>query len=242
MCVRVLLPLLLVNVAASYGSRLPEPDNMFCYTTAGGASAAGGSIRLGKCGDTCGARTDSTQWIGWVGVVVAVLTLGSNYVPVKKLDTGDGMFFQWTLCMGIWMVGLVVNIIQQQPPFFLPSLIAGLLWSIGNVLVVPIVKTIGLAMGITLWSASALISGWISGVFIFDQEIRCAPLNYVGVIIIFISVCVLLFVRSDGKPVEGSGWGTIQLGETVLLDHSIDSLLRSKPVSVFSSNMLRTCS
>ena len=87
------------------------------------------------------------------------------------------------------MVGLVVNIIQQQPPFFLPSLIAGLLWSIGkwahthaqldcspvsqhplppshtgNVLVVPIVKTIGLAMGITLWSASALISGWISGV------------------------------------------------------------------------------
>ena len=36
MCVRVLLPLLLVNVAASYGSRLPEPDNMFCYTTAGG--------------------------------------------------------------------------------------------------------------------------------------------------------------------------------------------------------------
>ena len=46
------------------------------------------------------------------------------------------------------------------------------------------------------------------------------------------SVCMLLFVRSDGKTVQASGWSKIQLRETILLDHSIDSLLRSKPVSV----------
>ena len=61
-----------------------------------GASGAGGNIKLGRCGETCGGRTDSTQWIGWVGVVVAVLTLGSNYVPVKKFDTGDGIMI-WHL-------------------------------------------------------------------------------------------------------------------------------------------------
>ena len=30
------------------------------------------------------------------------------------------------------MVGLVANMIREQPPFFLPSLIAGLAWSVGT--------------------------------------------------------------------------------------------------------------
>lgn len=50
----------------------------------------GGAIKPGRCGEVCDPRTDSTQWIGWLGVVVATLCLGSNYVPVKKFDTGDG--------------------------------------------------------------------------------------------------------------------------------------------------------
>lgn len=55
-----------------------------------GVAGAGGAINLSKCREMCGAQTDSTQWIGWVGVVIAVLTLGSNYVPIKMFDTGDG--------------------------------------------------------------------------------------------------------------------------------------------------------
>ena len=58
--------------------------------TASGAAEAGGAIKPGRCGEVCDPRTDSTQWIGWLGVVVATLCLGSNYVPVKKFDTGDG--------------------------------------------------------------------------------------------------------------------------------------------------------
>lgn len=60
-----------------------------CFS-ASGAAEAGGAIKPGRCGEVCDARTDSTQWIGWLGVVVATLCLGSNYVPVKKFDTGDG--------------------------------------------------------------------------------------------------------------------------------------------------------
>lgn len=36
------------------------------------------------------------------------------------------------LCIGIWLVGLVVNMIVLMPPFFLPSLLGGFLWTTGE--------------------------------------------------------------------------------------------------------------
>ncbi len=42
------------------------------------------------------------------------------------------MFFQWVLCVGIWLVGLVVNMIQNQPPIFLPALVGGISWTTGE--------------------------------------------------------------------------------------------------------------
>ena len=39
------------------------------------------------------------------------------------------------LCIGIWLVGLVVNMIVLMPPFFLPSLLGGFLWTTGETLV-----------------------------------------------------------------------------------------------------------
>ena len=48
----------------------------------------GGNISKHKCDDV--SSDHHTEWIGWVGVVIAVLFFGSNFVPVKKFDTGDG--------------------------------------------------------------------------------------------------------------------------------------------------------
>lgn len=42
------------------------------------------------------------------------------------------MFFQWIVCIGIWLVGLVVNLARNQPPLFLPSIVGGVFWCTGN--------------------------------------------------------------------------------------------------------------
>lgn len=112
---------------------------------------------------------------------MAVIGFGSNFIPVKKFDTGDGMFFQWMMCIGIWLVGMVVNVIQLQPPFFLPALLGGFMWVTGkavdtsvlllssfsspsgNIVCVPVIKMIGLTMGLTVWGSTNLLAGWISG-------------------------------------------------------------------------------
>ena len=69
--------------------------------------------------------------MGYIGAIIAIIFFGTNFVPIKKFDTGDGIFFQWILCVGIWIVGLIVNLIRGQPPFFYPSLIGGFLWTFG---------------------------------------------------------------------------------------------------------------
>lgn len=38
----------------------------------------------------CDESSNSMEWVGWIGVAIAVVFFGSNFIPVKKFDTGDG--------------------------------------------------------------------------------------------------------------------------------------------------------
>ena len=55
-----------------------------------GYNLTGGSINYKQCGDLCASGSKSTVWVGYLGAIIAILFFGSNYVPVKKLDTGNG--------------------------------------------------------------------------------------------------------------------------------------------------------
>ena len=61
--------------------------------------------------------------VGYIGIAFAVLFFGSNFIPIKKFETGDGMMFQFVVCtgmniailfnLGIWFTGLLTAIIRQ---------------------------------------------------------------------------------------------------------------------------------
>lgn len=68
---------------------------------------------INNCGNNADEQNCSASKNGWQGFVGAALTalfFGTNLVPVKKFETGDGMFFQWCMCAGIWFVGLGVQV------------------------------------------------------------------------------------------------------------------------------------
>ncbi|XP_021794589.1 transmembrane protein 144 isoform X3 [Papio anubis] len=105
---------------------------------------------------------------GYISCFVAILLFGSNFVPLKKFDTGDGMFLQWVLCAAIWLVALVVNLILHCPKFWPFAMLGGCIWATGNIAVVPIIKTIGLGLGILIWGSFNALTGWASSsAFIF---------------------------------------------------------------------------
>ena len=54
---------------------------------------------------------------GFICVFIAMIGFGSNFIPVKRFETGDGMFFQWVLCCAIWCCGLIVYCVQGCPTF-----------------------------------------------------------------------------------------------------------------------------
>ncbi|KAK1792600.1 hypothetical protein P4O66_012531 [Electrophorus voltai] len=162
---------------------------------------------------------------GFVSCAVSVLFYGSNFVPVKKIDTGDGMFFQWVLCAAVWTVSLVANIILRSPKFWPLAMLGGAIWATGNITVVPIVKTIGLGLGLLIWASFNLLMGWASsrfGWFGIEAETVAHPtLNYCGAGLCLFSAIVFFFVKSDvQRP-------TTSEETPLLIDNSVNTLNRS---------------
>ncbi|XP_066287226.1 transmembrane protein 144-like [Branchiostoma lanceolatum] len=148
--------------------------------------------------------TKDETYLGFIAAAVSVVFFGSNLVPIKKVDTGDGMFFQWVFCSAIWCVGLVVNVIQGYPKFYPISMLGGFLWCTGNATVVPILKCIGMGMGMLIWGSFNLMMGWFSGRFGWfglkpQDKFTRPPLNYTGFGLAVLSVAMFLFVKSEGK-------------------------------------------
>lgn len=99
-------------------------------------------------------------YIGLIGVCVSIFFLGSNFLPIKKYKTGDGMFFQLMLTTGIWVVGFCVNAARGFPKFYPLPMLGGFLWTTGNLNTVPVMKTIGLGLGTLFPNTILLCLGW----------------------------------------------------------------------------------
>ena len=65
-------------------------------------------------------------YLGYIAIIITVVFWGSFFLPVKRFDTGDGVFFQVFVCLGIWTVSYVVNWIRNFPKFYALPMICGL--------------------------------------------------------------------------------------------------------------------
>lgn len=141
--------------------------------------------------------------VGYIAAGIAVVFFGSNFVPIKRFETGDGLFFQWVLCSAIWIAGLIVNLARGSPVFEPLAMLGGFLWCCGNICVVPIVRTIGLSLGMLLWGVVNLVMGWSSGNFglfgLTKDHVSHPALNYVGVGVAMLATVVYAFVKTDAR-------------------------------------------
>ncbi|XP_023579467.1 transmembrane protein 144 isoform X2 [Octodon degus] len=155
--------------------------------------------------------------VGYISSFVAILLFGSNFAPLKKYDTGDGMFLQWVLCAAIWIVALVVNLILHCPRFWPFAMLGGCIWATGNVAVVPIIKTIGLGLGILIWGSFNALTGWASSRFgwfgIHAEEVSKPVLNYIGAGLSVTRGCSLAVV-------SGTLYGSTFVPVMYIKDHS----------------------
>ena len=137
----------------------------------------------------------ASEAAGYIAVFIATLFFGSNFVPVKRYETFDGMYYQWVMCSAIWMVGLLIQLyLFASPPAsdgsfvngtwqpsepelltgrpdaysvkFMPmAALGGALWATGNTMSVPVINMIGLSLGLLIWGSANMLMGWATGVF-----------------------------------------------------------------------------
>lgn len=168
-----------------------------------------------------GTNETGPAYVGFLCLLGSSILFGSNFLPVKQFETGDGMFFQLILCLAIWTVGFVVNWIRNFPKFYALPMVGGICWVIGNNNTVPIIKCIGLGMGMLFWNTVGLVTGWANARFgwfgITPQIPDKQGLNYAGVALAVVSTFFYLFVKTD----------TNNAGNRVSVDNSTDVLVEN---------------
>jgi Transmembrane family, TMEM144 of transporters len=145
----------------------------------------------------------SNELVGLLAVSGAVVLFGSFAAPVKASKTGDGIFFQWIMCCAIFAVGIIYNFAlcssEGQCPTVVPfASIGGAIWCISNILLVPLVDTIGLGLTLFCWGIYESLAGWVParfGLGLNKEAVTNDALNYGGIVLTFCSLVVLFFVK-----------------------------------------------
>jgi drug/metabolite transporter (DMT)-like permease len=160
----------------------------------------------------------SSQAFGYSAMVLVAFFYGSNYVPAKKCQTGDGMAFQWFMAVGIFFWTLLMMFLGGFVPAANPSVycadtllfnwwgvLGGAFWATGNVMVPKIIEFIGMGMGMLVWGATNFLVGWIIGLAGLGDVLAPATLvtpalNIVGGIVGVASMLIFAFIKPTLAP------------------------------------------
>jgi hypothetical protein len=172
-------------------------------------------------------------WTGYLAAAVASLMFGSCYVPMKRFDTGDGLFFQWIFGATVFAFGVGCEVFSQSLVFDWYGVLGGAVWALGNVCVVPILRFLGLGLGFLVWSAVNLLGAYAwgaLGLFGLEREVpRNITVSLLGLAFGVLSFLIFLFIKptidaprsadADGSE-DGSSNGFLDDGRATAMSAS----------------------
>lgn len=140
--------------------------------------------------------------IGYACCFVSILGFGSSYVPVKKVVVKDGVFFSFSVAVGIFLVGLIqwaaFGFYKIEPFAFL----GGMVWATANACVPFIITRCGLGAGQLVWSVTNMLTGWATGTFgLFGKEkdhVEHREMNIAGVVVVILSLVAFTLMEKNG--------------------------------------------
>ena len=62
------------------------------------------------------------------------------------------MFFQFVMCISIWLSGMIIHAVREFPKMYGFSILAGVIQTLANFLSVIIIKFIGVGLGNVYWN------------------------------------------------------------------------------------------
>ncbi|CAJ0603074.1 unnamed protein product [Cylicocyclus nassatus] len=148
--------------------------------------------------------------LGLISAVLATALYGSCYVPVRWFEAGDGLYFQWLMCIGQLLSGVVVLTFVGWPPVFPLAMLAGFFFALGNALTITIMDGIGMAVGSLLWNTVTCIVGWGVSRFGLFGSPKKVPLdnimNLIGIVVVCIGGCFFATLKHHPMKVRPAPW------------------------------------
>jgi hypothetical protein len=150
--------------------------------------------------------------VGFVCVAAAVLLFGLFSLPTKSHKTGDGLFFQLAMCVGIFFVGGSAHVVECAAagpcaPFSPLAALGGAIWALSNLLLIPVVNAVGVGRAMLTWGSAEMLTGWATarfGLFGLRPEVpQSVPLNDAGVALGVLSILVLAAASSGDAGAQG---------------------------------------
>ncbi|KAE9551855.1 hypothetical protein FO519_004929 [Halicephalobus sp. NKZ332] len=163
--------------------------------------------------------------LGYISLVISCISFAFMFAPLRKFDCRDGFFVQWVQCSVVFLFGIGINVARGLPPFNLTAAIGGVLYATGNIFSVPIVKGIGIGVGMLIWGSVQITVGWCIARFgLFGthvQKVSNDPMNYAGVILTLLSGIIFVFVKNESGD---SGSYDLQSRDSTTKIKSIESM------------------
>jgi glucose uptake protein len=140
-----------------------------------------------------------SESIGFIYALIAAMVWGVHLVPFKKMKA-NVYYSQFLMCLGIFISTMFISIIFKFPfSLSILGLVAGVIWSFGNIASLSAVNEIGLSRAFPIWISNTLIT-FTWGVVIFKE--LTSPLSIIiglsGVLLIFIG-CFLVGTTKKKK-------------------------------------------
>lgn len=138
--------------------------------------------------------------IGYLYAMVAAVLYGSNLVPLKKIDVGDGFFFQFIMAINIWMTSVPLAVVYQD--FKAVALLGGFVWCSGNIMCFVVIRLIGVGLGVLVWGSAAMLTGSLTskwGLFGLQKHDNASDVLYVvGIALVLAGLAMFLLVKTEG--------------------------------------------
>ena len=178
-----------------------------------------GDITLSHCSDhaaaAAGGNSGKSLAMGAIGIAVAAIGFGSNFVVIKKKewDPKDGMFFQFNMVVGVFVTGMAYTYaVRGAPPLQPIAMLGGAMWACGNAATPFIIQSIGMGLGLSIWGSANMLTGWSSAHFgilgVSKETVPHQPLNIAGALVAVLAILIYAQVKNKEPPppAEIAGW------------------------------------
>ncbi len=128
-----------------------------------------------------------TELIGFLAAFISAVLYGSSFVFVKRIKNPDMIQFHAFMSVGI-LISAVGIILFSGKTFSISifGILAGLVWSAGNITAVFAIKHAGLSRGPPAWMGTATALSFLWGILIFREVLSSFLFGIIGILLIIL--------------------------------------------------------